>query len=168
MSEKTALTPKTANNRFPDKSPHEQTLIADGIVEANYSLQQRISELEKEREQLFNLAEIRRIEINRSIIELGKQDSEIESLKKERDELKEELKTSDEYGEVVEAQNIAWGERLVKKDSEIEALKKDNERLKKELNIVHDCLTDLYNWPDNKVGNRVRKCVTEIELLRSK
>jgi len=27
------------------------------------------------------------------------------------------------------------------------------ERLNKELDIVHECLTELYNYPDNKVGN---------------
>lgn len=42
------------------------------------------------------------------------------------------------------------------------------ERLDKELDVVHRCLVDLYNHSDNSVGDRVKKCLYEIETLKSK
>lgn len=41
----------------------------------------------------------------------------------------------------------------------------ENKRLNKELEIVHQCLTDLYNDGENRIGDRVKQCLNEIEKL---
>lgn len=39
------------------------------------------------------------------------------------------------------------------------------ERMDKELDIVHKCLTELYNYPDNKIGDRIKECLDKIGKL---
>lgn len=37
------------------------------------------------------------------------------------------------------------------------------DKMDKELDIVHQCLTELYNYPDYKVGDIVKKYLDKIE-----
>ena len=39
----------------------------------------------------------------------------------------------------------------------------DAKKMNRELDIIHKCLTELYNYPDNKVGDIVRKYLDIVE-----
>lgn len=73
----------------------------------------------------------------------------------QRDRLKQLYDTHD-YENLKEILGIKLGGRLYR-------VIKDADDMDRELHIVHKCLTELYNYHDNKVGDIVKKYLDIIE-----
>jgi chromosome segregation ATPase len=106
--------------------------------EVHQDIEKRIIELEKERNELkdrfeksFTLAEIRRKEIDKLILELGE-------LEKERDEYREGFNDLSNIRTNLANERNLYRESFENAKSEIESLKKENERLKGMIGISEE------------------------------